>query len=113
MEKKKAIVAKHVRRFYDITYAQMHTHCYELLESERFDKSDQKHIDLMTQLNYKLTNKTDLCVYLGERAATNMKIKDTEIAEHFSDPQSMILAADNATCDHINSFMASFQEGHN
>ena len=29
----------------------MHTNCYELLESERFDKTDQKHIGVMTDLN--------------------------------------------------------------
>jgi hypothetical protein len=40
----------------------MHTNCYELLQSERFDKNDKKHIEMMTNLNYKLTNKTDLCV---------------------------------------------------
>ena len=40
-----------------------------------------------------------------------MKITDDYIAEKFSDPNTMILAADNATCDHINSFMTTCQTG--
>lgn len=48
---------------------------------------------------------------MGDRAATNMNITDDYIAEKFSDPNTMILAADNATCDHINSFMTTCQTG--
>ena len=38
-----------------------------------------------------------------------MKISDEEIANIFSDKDAMILAADNATCDQINCFMAKVQ----
>lgn len=40
-----------------------------------------------------------------------MDITDDEIADIFSDKEAMILAADNATCDQINSFMATVQTG--
>ena len=38
-----------------------------------------------------------------------MKILDEEIANIFSDKRAMILAADNATCDQINCYMARVQ----
>ena len=38
-----------------------------------------------------------------------MKISDEEIANIFSDKDAMILAANNATCDQINCFMARVQ----
>ena len=40
-----------------------------------------------------------------------MNITDESIAEQFSDPDTMILAADNATCYQINSFMSTCQTG--
>ena len=40
-----------------------------------------------------------------------MNITDDEIAAIFSDKKAMILAADNATCDQINCFMARVQAG--
>ena len=39
----------------------------------------------------------------------NHNITDEEIASIFSNKDAMILAADNATCDQINCFMARVQ----
>ena len=35
---------------------------YGVLDKSTFDKKDLKHIDVMTNLNYKLINKSDLTV---------------------------------------------------
>ena len=80
----------------------MHKNCFELLISERYDKNDLEHIELMKNLNTKKVNKDDLYKYLGKRSSLNKTITDEEIANIFSDKDSMILAADNATCDQIN-----------
>ena len=65
----------------------------------------------MKNLNTKCIDKDELYKYLGKRAATNNDITDESIADIFSDPDAMILAADNKTCDQINSFMAKVQIG--
>ena len=70
--------------------------------SERYDKNDLEHIEMMKNLNTKKVNKDDLYRYLGKRSSLNKTITDEEIANIFSDKDSMILAADNATCDQIN-----------
>ena len=80
----------------------MHKNCFELLISERYDKNDLEHIEMMKNLNTKKVNKDDLYKYLGKRSSLNKTITDEEIANIFSDKDSMILAADNATCDQIN-----------
>lgn len=80
----------------------MHKNCFELLISERYDKNDLEHIEMMKNLNTKKVNKDDLYRYLGKRSSLNKTITDEEIANIFSDKDSMILAADNATCDQIN-----------
>lgn len=63
----------------------------------------------MKNFNTKKVKKDDLYRYLGDRSSTNMKISDNEIANIFSNKEAMILAADNATCDQINCFMAKVQ----
>ena len=38
----------------------MHKNCFELITSERYDKSDQNHIEMMKNLNTKKIKKEDL-----------------------------------------------------
>ena len=66
---------------------------------------------MMKNFNTKKVYKDDLYRYLGKRSSTNIDVTDDEIASIFSDKDSMILAADNATCEQINSFMARCQHG--
>ena len=99
----------HLRRFYDHLFDYMHQNCYELLISERYDKSDQDHIKMMKNFNTKKVNKDELYEYLGKRSSTNTQIPDEEIANILSNKDAMILAADNASCDQINCFMARVQ----
>ena len=89
----------------------MHETCFELLLSERYVKDDVEHIKMMKNFNTKTIKIDDLCRQLGERDSSNMNITDDEIAAIFSDKKAMILAADNATCDQINCFMARVQAG--
>ena len=49
-----------VLRFYKLLYDYMHKNCFELLTSERYDKSDQNHIEMMKNLNTKKVIKEDL-----------------------------------------------------
>jgi hypothetical protein len=90
----------------------MHKYCFELYKSERYDLNDPDHIKLMKRFNTKSVTKDELFRYLGIRATSNDKnINDEEIAALYSDPKTMILAADNATCDVINCFMTKVQIG--
>jgi hypothetical protein len=55
-KKKEEIKAKlrtSLNRFYDILIDYMHTNCFELIESERYNKNNPKHIEIMSRLNTK------------------------------------------------------------
>ena len=38
----------------------MHSHCYELIEIERFDKTNENHMIMMDKLNIKSLNEDEL-----------------------------------------------------
>ena len=80
----------------------MHNTCFELIESERYNKDNPKHINIMSRLNTKDISFDELSIYLADRCSTNYHITDEEIAKIFSHKNNMILAAENQQCDVIN-----------
>ena len=55
-KKKEEIRAKmrdSIKRYYDILFKYMHNTCFELIESERYNKNNPYHIDIMARLNTK------------------------------------------------------------
>ena len=64
-KKKEEIKAKlrcSLNRFYDILIDYMHTNCFELIESERYNKNNPKHIEIMSRLNTKDISYDDLAL---------------------------------------------------
>lgn len=49
-----------LKRFYEFLFPYMHETCFELLVSERQDKSDPEHIKMMKNFNTKKVNKDQL-----------------------------------------------------
>ena len=91
----------------------MHNTCFELIESERYNKNNPRHIEIMARLNTKDISFDELSAYLAKRCSTNYHISDEEIAQIFSNRNNMILAAENEQCDIINNYMADIQHGTN
>ena len=87
----------------------MHSNCYELIESERFDKTNENHVIMMDKLNIKSLNEYELYRYLYQRHTDHYT--DDEIAAKLSDKDCMILAAEHKTCDMFNNLMAVNQLG--